>query len=268
VGPPWYQPAVDFLKLLGKETILPEGAQKTGFLYAPLVGFAGVTVAAAILWAVNLNPTMTFFGDLIVVVYLLTLPSIAVIIGGSSSANPHGAIGASREMKLVLSYELPFVLCLLVAVVLKGKTFCIGDLAAGSASGVLGTIAMIVAFIIALLCVQAKLGLTPFDVAEADCEIMGGVYTEYSGAPLAVFKLTQAMMHAVLPIFLITVFWGGFSIHGFGILWAILKYGLVILLITLIRNTNPRVRIDHAMKFFWYGLTPVAIIMLALVVIG
>lgn len=266
VGPPWYQTFADFIKLLGKETIVPESARMSGFLLSPLLGFVGVCVASAILWAVNIEPKLSFFGDLIVALYFLTIPSLAFIIGGSSSGNPHGAVGASREMKLVLSYELPFVLAILVAVYAKGKSFLFGTLVVSEAQGVLPTIAVAVAFLVALFCVQAKLGLVPFDIAEAECEIMGGVYVEYSGTPLAVIYLTRCMLHAILPIFLITVFWGGFSFHGLGWLWSILKYLLVVVVITLVRNTNPRVRIDHAMKFFWYGLTPVAVIMLALVV--
>ena len=96
VGPPWYQPFADVLKLLGKETILPEGAG-WGFLIAPLVGFAATCVAAAMIWAANVRPEWGFVGDVVVVLYLLTIPSLMIIIGGSLSGNPYGAVGASRE---------------------------------------------------------------------------------------------------------------------------------------------------------------------------
>ena len=109
VGPPWYQNFVDFLKLLGKETILPRD-NKITFLLAPLVGLISVSLVATILGKVLINPLESFLGDLIVVLYLLIIPAIAIILGASSSGNPLASTGVSREMKLVLAYELPFIL--------------------------------------------------------------------------------------------------------------------------------------------------------------
>jgi NADH-quinone oxidoreductase subunit H len=260
VGPPWYQPLVDIIKLLGKETIVPEAARKTGFLLAPLVGLAAVSVAAAILWAVNINSDYAFVGDVIVVLYLLTIPAIAIIAGGAASGNPHGVVGASREMKILLAYELPFILAILCAIIAKGNTFRLGDLVTINVVGVWGVAGSIIALIVAVFCIQAKLGLPPFDMAEAETEIMGGVYVEYSGAPLAVIQLTRAMMLATLPIFLVTVFWGGFSFRSWAILGSILKYVVILVVLILVKNTNPRLRIDHALKFFWFILTPVAVL--------
>ena len=259
-GPPWYQPLVDIIKLLGKETIVPEAARKTGFLLAPLVGLAAVSVAAAILWAVNIDSGYAFVGDVIVVLYLLTIPAIAIIAGGAASGNPHGVVGASREMKTLLAYELPFILAILCAIIAKGNTFRLGDLVTTNVVGVWGVVGSVIALIVAIFCIQAKLGLPPFDMAEAETEIMGGVYVEYSGAPLAVIQLTRAMMLATLPIFLVTVFWGGFSFQSWAILGSILKYVVILVVLILVKNTNPRVRIDHALKFFWFILTPAAVL--------
>ena len=264
VGPPLLQPLLDIVKLLGKETIVPRQARRAGFLLAPVFGFAAVCVAAALLWAANIRPDGPIPGDLILVWYLLMVPSIATIIGGASSANPNGVQGASREMKLMLSYELPMLLAVLTAVMARGTTFRLGELIQTPAAGVWPKVMLVVAFLVALLCTQAKLGLVPFDIAEAETEIMGGVYTEYSGPPLALFLLTRAMMFALMPIFLVTVFWGGFYGLG-GFFLGVLKYVLVVVLVVLIRNTNPRLRIDQAMRFFWYGLTPIALVAVAVV---
>jgi len=267
-GPPWYQPLADLAKLMGKETIVPENARRTGFLIAPILGFAAVSVAAAILWVVNIDPSVSFVGDLVVVLYLLTVPSLALVLGGASSGNPHGAIGASREMKLILSYELPLVLAMVPPMIAGGWTLKLGAIATAGSSSAGMTIAMIVGFIIGILCTQAKLGLVPFDQAEAETEIMGGVYCEYSGPPLAMFYLNRAMMHAVLPLLLVTIFWGSLSQGvGHAVVWVVL-YLVVVVVVTLVRNTNPRVRIDHAMKFFWFGLTPVALVAVVLTLIG
>jgi len=262
VGPPWFQPFADVLKLLGKWT----------FLMAPAIGFAGTALAASILWTANLASS-GFTGDLIVVVYLLTMPSLAIILGGISSGNPVAALGASREMKLVFAYELPFILAL-VAVILRagatsGETFKFaGILAAQHSEGmVIASASGVIAFIVAVLCAQAKLGLVPFDMPEAETEIMSGPFLEYSGAPLAVVYLMKSLLLATLPILFITLFWGGVG-PGWGYLWAALAYVLILVLFVLIRNTNPRLRIDQAVKFFWFGLTPLAILAVLLAAYG
>ncbi len=262
VGPPWYQPLADICKLLGKETIVPERAQKAVFLLAPLIGLAGVTLAATILWVVNIQPGASFVGDIIVVIYLLTLPTLAIIIGGSASANPYGSVGASREMKLLLCYELPLVLALITTIIKAGNTLSLGTIYSHQSTQgpVLYSLSGIIAFVVAILCVQAKLGLVPFDIAEAETEIIAGPFTEYSGPPLAVFKLMQAMMLVTVPMLVILAFWGGFHFRGVGVIWAFVKLAVLVVLTTLIRNTNPRLRIDQAVKFFWFVLTPLALI--------
>jgi len=265
-GPPLLQPLYDILKLLGKETLVPRQARRAGFLLAPVIGFAAACVAAALLWGANMAPSRTLPGDLILVWYLLMVPSVALIIGGASSSNPHAVIGASREMKLMLAYELPMLLAVLTSVVASGFTFSLGGLIQSAGAGVAGKITMAVGFTIGVLCTQAKLGLVPFDMAEAETEIQGGVYVEYSGPPLALWLLTRAMMFALMPIFLVTVFWGGFAGGVGGFASGAVKYVLVIVLLVLIRNTNPRLRIDQAMRFFWYGLTPIAVVAVVLAV--
>ena len=269
VGPPWYQPFVDVLKLLGKETILPEHAGR-GFLLAPVVGFAAACLAVAIIWMANLRPEQSFVGDVIVVLYLLTIPSLMIILGGSLSGNPHASVGAGREMKLLLAYELPFILAIL-AVILGAKgspTLSLGAIARAEMRGVLPTVACVIGFLISIFCIQAKLGLVPFDIAEAETEIMGGPFVEYSGAPLAMFYLMKAMLFATLPVFVVTVFWGGFGPGLTGWVLGLLKYLLVVVLMVLMRNTNPRVRIDHALKFFWFGLTPTGLVAVVLALVG
>jgi NADH-quinone oxidoreductase subunit H len=270
VGPPWYQPYVDILKLLGKETLIPRLSKGTLFLPAPIIGFSATALAGAILWSHASQHEGGFLGDIVVVMYLLTIPSLMLVLGASSSGSPFGAIGASREMKLLLGYELPLILCLIVAVFQTGGSLKIAGIIAGQAENgvVLGSVSGALATIVALLCFHAKIGLVPFDAAEAETEIMGGVLAEYSGPPLALIHLTKAMLHAILPVFLITVFWGGLELSGVGILHAALKYLAFVVLMVFIRNTNPRVRIDQAVRFFWGLMTPLAIAAAALAFYG
>ena len=248
VGPPLLQPFYDVMKLMGKEILIPQDAQRTVFLAAPLVGLAGVLLLSTLLWRTTFTQT-AFVGDVIVAIYLMVLPSLALILGSSASASPHAAIGTSREMKLVMGYELPLVLALIVVIIKTGGRL---DLAAIAEYTTALSISGMLAFLVALLCVQAKLGFVPFDIAESETEVASGIIIEYSGALLAAWKLMQAMMLVALPLFLVMLFLGGFgTTPGWPLVAGIGKYVLVLVLLILIKNTNPRVRIDQAMKFFW-----------------
>lgn len=265
VGPPFFQPFYDILKLFGKELMVPKVSKQTGFMLAPIVGFVGVGLVSTILWMANLDPSKTFIGDLIVVFYLLTLPSLAIVFGGISSGNPFAIVGASREMKLILAYELPFIIAILV-VAFKLNTLSLGKmmLMQQEQGLVIGNLSVFLAFLVALVCAPAKLGLPPFDMAEADTELMEGAILEYSSVPLALVKLTQAMSFFVMAVFLAAVFLGGLPIDGLSLLWSILKLLLIVVIFILIKNTNPRVRIDSAMRFFWGPMTVIAIIAMLL----
>ena len=270
VGPPFFQPLIDIIKLMGKETLIPKGASKGMFVLAPMLGFASVTVVSMLLWGNNNKLFTGFSGDIIVLLYLLAIPSISLMLGGFASGNPLGRIGASREMKLLLGYELPFVLAILVPIIKSGYSLKISEiLSFQAANGVFALQASgILALIVSVLCIHAKLGLVPFDVAEAETEIMGGLLIEYSGTGLAIFRLMKNMLLFTLPFFLIILFIGGMQFNGITILYSVLKYIAFLLVITVIRNTNPRLRIDQAMKFFWGPVTGVAVVAVILALLG
>ncbi len=267
VGPPFLQPFYDIAKYMIKETLIPAGAPAWLFLTAPLIGLTAVALASTILWRAMIFPSQAFVGDLIVLMYLLTMPALAVILGAFASGNPLASLGGSREMKLVLGYELPFVLAALVPVIQSQSLRLTGILAGPAAvtvpSGVL-------ALLVAIICMQAKLTLVPFDMPEAETELTGGACIEYSGPPLGMFKLTRAMMLFTLPIFLVVLYCGGINFDGgaLGITLGILKYVGLIVLIVLIRNTAPRVRTDQAVKFFWGPMTVVAALAVTLALTG
>ena len=245
VGPPWYQNFIDIAKLLGKEVIVPEGSKLT-FLLAPYFGLFSLILVAAILGQGVIFPLESFAGDSIVIIYLLTIPAIALILGGSASRNPLASVGVSREMKMILAYELPFVLSLITVIIKSSGAIRIGQILmhqAGSASNIF-SFSGLLAFLVAILCMQAKLGFVPFDASEADQEIMCGVLIEYSGLPLAIFKLTKALMLYILPLLLIVLFLG----KDTGPLFIIPKFIALLVVITLIKNTSPRLRIDQAWK--------------------
>ncbi|MBF0510994.1 MAG: NADH-quinone oxidoreductase subunit H [Candidatus Omnitrophica bacterium] len=270
VGPPFFQPWFDLIKLSGKELLIPTTALRQVFLTAPVFGLASVILASTILWLNDLHASQSFVGDLIVVVYLLMIPSICIMIGGFASGNPLAGLGSSREMKLILSYELPFILAVLVPVIKSGYSLRLNDILAFQMQhGVMITsLSGFLAFLVCVLCIQAKLGLVPFDMPEAETEIVGGPLIEYSGICLAIFKLMKYMLLFVLPFFVIILFWGGWRLTGVHLWLGLLKYIIFILLVVVIRNTNPRVRVDQAMRFFWGTLTGLSSIAVLLAWIG
>ncbi|MFO7574365.1 MAG: complex I subunit 1 family protein [Bacteroidales bacterium] len=268
-GPPFLQPFYDLGKLFYKETILPKHGAKLTFLAAPVFALFSATLANVFILLPSIFPGSGFRGDLIVIFYLLAIPSLTYLLGALASGNPLGALGASREMKLIISYELAFILSLACIIIKSGMNLSVADiLAAQQEQGAfIGSISGALIFIVILFVNQAKLALVPFDMSEAETEIAHGVFIEYSGSAYAIIKMARYVMLFALPSMLVTLLLGGFSFSGIGILWSVLKLLLILLLITLIRNTNPRVRIDQAMRFFfiWMNLLAVIAIVLSLI---
>ncbi|MBT8039477.1 MAG: NADH-quinone oxidoreductase subunit H, partial [Gammaproteobacteria bacterium] len=225
-----------------------------------------VVVASMILWRAFINPEYTFIGDVIVLIYLFMLPALSVVLGGFASRNPLASLGGSREMKLMLAYELPLVLVILVPVV-QAQSVRLGDLAAATPAA---TLSGLLALLAGIACLQAKLTLVPFDMPEAETELTGGVLIEYSGPPLGVFKLTRAMMLFTMPVFLVLLFFGG-AVTAPGWLakfWGLLAWFLLVALTVVIRNTTPRLRIDQAVKFFWGPVSSLALLAVVLAWLG
>jgi NADH-quinone oxidoreductase subunit H len=254
-GPPWYQSFADIGKLLYKEVIIPEEASFSGFVIAPLFGLAAVILAVAILGVSFFRMSGGFIGDIIVVWYLFAIPTISLIYLGSVSGNPLSSVGVSREIKLLLSYDLPMII---VIVMIAGQSggfsiHAIMNYQMANGANIFNWYG-IIGFIVAIFGIQAKLGRVPFDLPEAETELGSGILLELSGGLLAVVELSKAIMLFGLPLFLVILFWGK------GIIGGILIYLLIVVLLILLKNTNPRIRIDHAMKYFWGWMTGTAIL--------
>jgi len=269
VGPPFFQNFNDFLKLLGKETIIVKDSIKSVFVAAPLAAF-GFLVLISTMIGLALFFHEGFGGDLFVIMYLLMIFSVLVILGGSSTGNVYSSIGSGREIKLLLADELAFILICLIPIIKSGYQIQLKNiLEVQSVQGsFIGSVSGTIAFVIGILCIQAKMTLPPFHIPEAETEIVGGPYMEYSGPLLAFWQLNHYMMFVIYPFLLIALFLGGFNLHGIGILWAVLKYLMIIVIMILIKNTNPRIRIDTALNFFWRYAAPLSFIGIILAVFG
>jgi len=268
VGPPLFQNFNDFFKLLGKETIIVRDSIHSIFVLSPLVAF-GVTTLIVTMVGVGLFYGFGFGGDLLVIMYLLMIYSVMVILGGSATGNVYSSLGAGREIKLLLADEVAFILVCLVPIIKSGYQIRLEEILSAQSGGLfIGSFSGALAFIVGLLCIQAKMALPPFHIPEAETEIVEGPLMEYSGPLLGFWKLNQAMQWVAFPFLLILLFLGGFNGAGWGILWSVLKYLGIVIIMILIKNTNPRIRIDTALKFFWKYLTPVALLAVILAVLG
>ena len=269
-GPPLLQPFYDFFKLLlVKETILPKHGSRSVFLLAPLLGVFGATMAGLFILLPLFGIETGFRGDIIVIFYLLTLPSFSYIIGSLDSGNPLAAVGASREMKLIISYELTFLLVVAAVIMKSGQQFDMNSIIETQQTGrpFIGSISGVLLFVAGVFCIQAKLALVPFDMPEAETELASGIYIEYSGPPYAMIKLAKYIMFFILPAFIVAILMNGMN-PGINIVWFILKILGVVLLLTLIRNTNPRLKIKQASGFFLIWMNLLVIIALVLIAFG
>ena len=269
-GPPLLQPFYDFFKLLlVKETILPRHGSPFIFILAPLLAVFGATMAGVFILLPLFNISTGFRGDILVIFYLLTLPSFSYIIGSLASGNPLAAVGGSREMKLIISYELTFILFIAAVIMKSGQHFDLRTVIETQQSGTpfIGSISGVLLFIVGIFCVQAKLTMVPFDMPEAEAELSEGIFIEYSGPPYAMIKLAKFIMLFILPAFIVALLINGMR-PGIGILWLILKILGVVLLLVLIKNTNPRVKIKQASAFFFIWMNLLVVIAIVLIEFG
>lgn len=271
IGPPLLQPLYDCLKLLGKETIVPSAAHGTVCKLAPAVSVASLTVLALFIPVFGFQ-ALSGSADLIVILYLLTIPGVALVIAGFASGSPFAGIGGSREIVTMISYELPFIMVLLaVARTTGGSGLCfdLQKIVAWQAENgsLLGHVTMLPAAAAMLLIIPAEAGLHPFDVAEAETEICEGVLAEYSGVPLALFKMGTAMKMLLMSGLFIALFLGGLGTGRLG--WDIVIYILLAVAVTLVSMTLPhavcaRLKIEKLFRFFWTWVAAFALLSLIL----
>jgi NADH-quinone oxidoreductase subunit H len=265
------QPIADFVKLLAKEDVVPEAADKRLFTVLPIIGLAIVSTAGLLLpvWNFDLAaPGFTSFsGDIIVVLYLLSLPTLILFLAAWSSTNPFSTIGGARVLTMLFGYEVPLVLAVLSPAILA-DSWRLAEIAAFYQAKPLLLLTNLLGFIVAVIAVQAKLERTPFDIPHAETEIVGGTFTEYSGKKLALFRLTFDIELVVSSGLLAAVFLGGFpggAVVGF--LHFVVKTLFIIFLLSLLRALTSRIRIDQVVSFAWKYLAPLAVLQLLVTIL-
>lgn len=170
---------------------------------------------------------------------------------------------------MVLAYEVSFLLTVAV-VLIQARSIRFADIQAFQAANgaVAGSVSGLIALAVALFCIQAKLGLLPFDISEAETELIGGPLAEYSGAGLALFKISRAMLFVVMPAFVVLLFLGPVELTWYSLLGFALKLLVVLVVLVVIKATHARLRLDQALTLFWRRLAVWGLIAVVLALVG
>ena len=264
IGPPVYQPYLDLLKLMGKEEIT--SSESWLFRASPIICFAAI-MATALLVPIGGAPPLLSSGETFTFVYLITWTSVMIMLSGISSASPYGLIGSSREMMMILTVE-PVLIIALITLAVKSGSMQFADMmqyqwTQGPALSLIlvgGTLFM---------AIVAQLARLPFDMVEADQEIMEGPFVEQSGAKLALFKWTFYAKEMVFAALFVSLFapWPRFDYYGINLVVTLFKMIVMIVVVGLVHVVNPRLRIDQAVRYFGV-LIFVSLIGLAFALVG
>ncbi len=277
MGPPFLQPFADFVKLLSKEDITPTGVPRRLYAAIPLFAFAAVATAFLYVPILGTSSPFGFPGDLVLVLYLLTLPTILIFLLGWTSNNIFARLGAVRSVSQLFVYEVPFFLAAL-GPALAYETWALSDVVARQAGGWWIILFEPLGFAVLLIALQAKLERVPFDIPEAETEIVAGPTTELTGKKLALWNVSKDMLMATGAALVVALFLGGPTLPGLVLEGAVgavvafvvflLKVLLVLLLLALLKAALGRLRLDQLMDWGWKVLTPAAVIQIGIVLIA
>lgn len=262
IGPPIIQPFYDFFKLFGKERIVPENASASIFTIAPI--FAVIcAVLGALIPVIATLFRLDLVGDLILVIYLLAMPSLMMMIGGSASGNPFATIGFSRAITMLMSYEVPFILSIgLIFFKTELSVTTLSIIVAQETVGmplVFSYVSMALAAATFLMCIPIAAGTLPFDLSEAKTEISHGSLVEYSGPYLALMKMSKSILAFALCFLAATLFFNLPAISSDPILGPLSDFALNLMVtsilmfvtVTLPRTMFARAKPKQTLKFYW-----------------
>ncbi len=283
------QPIADGIKLFLKEDFMPRGADRALFVLAPactaipaLIGFLVIPWAGWLHWG---DDTVAIMGaniniGLVYIVATASLGVYGVALGGWASNNKYSFLGGLRASAQIISYEIPMGLCLL-CVILASGTLLPQSIVEQQLVGQWNLVQQPLVAILFYTCLLAEANRAPFDLAEAEQELIGGWHTEYSSMRWALFFLGEYVHVFVGSAFFVTLFMGGWSLNPFtawdlpaagGILMVLLQFGVVLVKIfflifmtMMVRWTLPRFRFDQIMRLAWEGMIPTSLLLVLIV---
>ncbi|OUM85062.1 MAG: NADH-quinone oxidoreductase subunit H [Bacillus thermozeamaize] len=266
------QTPADVLKLLLKEDIIPKLADKPLFILAPVLAFVpSFTVVAVIPFTDAIGFTDTNVA-LLIYIALSGITILGILLGGWASNNKYSLLGGMRSAAQMISYEIPLLLSVLGVVVMAGTMNLRGIVEYQQQMGVWFVVPQIIGFLIFLIAANAEMNRSPFDLPEAESELVAGYHTEYSGFRFAIFMLTEYVYMFAMSSLIVVLFLGGWLpplqwVPGLqflqavpGIIWFLLKFVAVVFYWIWLRATMPRFKTELLMKFAWKVLLPVSLL--------
>lgn len=268
------QSVADVTKLLLKEDTIPKKADRVLFILAPVIAFVPAFVVIATIPFTD----RLFFADLNVgllyYVAISGITTIGVVLGGWASNNKYALMGGMRSAAQMISYEIPLVISVVGVIMLSGS-LNLSTIVEGQAEWFWqwNFLSQIIGFVVFIVASVAELNRTPFDLPEAESELVAGYHVEYSGFRFAFFMLAEYVYVFAMAALTTVLFLGGwyapFPFLDFipGLLWFILKFSFVVFFLFWIRATMPRIRVDQLMSLGWKVLLPLALVNLFLTAI-
>ncbi len=262
IGPRWIQPIADMVKLLAKEEIIPNGVHKGLFLALPIIAMAAILTSSLYTPMAGVQPVYSFRGDLIVVVYLLSMMTLCLGLAGANTPNRFSLIGATRTLTQLFSYEAPFLLALLGPAIAAG-TWQVGQINEYAGSNLWFIVTQPIGFLVALIGLMGKLELPPFDAPEAETEIVSGALTEYSGRGFALFRIGKDI-ELVIGLTLVSAFYLGGLANPIAF---ILKTLGLLVVVAGLQSLFARLRIDQTVGLWWRIGALLALLQLLILII-
>lgn len=253
------QPVADVLKLLTKEDWVPPFAEKLLFIMAPAIVAATAMIAFAVIPFSELLKVSDSNVGILFFLGMTSLGVYSIVLGGWASNSKYSLIGAMRGAAQIISYEVPMALSM-VGVVILAKSFRLIDVVNAQHS-VWFIVLQPLGFLIFIIAGFAEARRTPFDLPEADSELVAGYHTEYSSMKFALFFMGEYLDIILIAAMATVLFLGGWMGPGLpGLLWFFGKIGAVIVLFVWVRAVLPRFRFDQLMNFGWKWLLPLSVL--------
>lgn len=266
---PWglLQTIADITKLLIKEDTIPTKADRTLFKLAPMIAFVP---AFAVLAVMPFSEQIQFADLGVGLLYYMAVSGITTIgflLGGWSANNKYALLGGLRSAAQMISYEIPLVLSV-IGIVLTAGSLNLNDIVAAQQKTWF-IFPQIIGFVVFLVASISELNRTPFDLPEAESELVAGYHVEYSGFRFAFFMLAEYVYIFAMSSLTTVLFLGGWNApFGWtflpGIVWFVIKFALVVFFLYWVRATMPRIRVDQLMQFAWKVLLPLALLNIVL----
>ena len=264
-----FQPVADFVKLLSKEDIVPSVCDKLIFSAAPIIYLTLPLTALFLIPIAGNTALVAFEGDLLLINFVFALMIITVFLAGWSSINRFSIIGGVRAILQMMSFEIPLGLAI-IGPAIAAKSLSISTISQWQSTATWTVLIQPIGFAVLVICLLAELETEPFNIPEAESEIVAGWLTEFSGRKLAMFRLGKNLELILASSLISVLYLGGIQQIAFipAPVIFLIKTIAVVLLISFLRSIFARLRIDQSIRGMWKYLLPLAVLQIVLILAG